>query len=1793
MRKLLLLLILLVSVNVALAQENGCCCNADLGAAQAATYLQSFECWNDFADFVIPTGEQVINQLSCEEICSSAISTVPTCGAPGFSPPVKNVRVYGEKGKDIMRIAWDIEDPNCAPQFAEVWRCDGSTTECRETDFRPLGVSDNPLFFQDKDQGEKPLLWNKVYTYRVIAHYPAGVKALAVTGSGSLGDLECMGVPTNDPFCLGDSHFSLPGIRNYLEKYGYAGVEPAAFKNDFDTTVNYAFAKKLDAVVSCGPTNVLTLSKKCQEGTQCLQQLGKPGACVIPKECEITASGLFGLRLTPEMCETRDGNPTYCFFDKGIASAEWCYRCDPSMVCYDYKNKDTCARDPCGSGSCEWTVVAGLESLGVGVCKDKRYSNCDWCGTSGSISAENNQSHNVIYNACVKEVATALSNEAAQCFVGEVNGTPSSRDCSGATCTFFDQAQCGSPAGGITLGPDNKITTKSVNPCSIPVCQWFGIELQSGARCRKNADARDNGGRLADCAPGIEGEACERDYFPPVTFMTAISKSGATDYLLIKIADKVAPDLPTDQLSTDQQLRDDFDCNATATFPGYYTWLCAAPIANSTYNPCADSRKRDAWVKTQSPVICVNDGKVRAGGLDLMTLNSGNYDLYYYTEDPAHNLEVVKKLGISMCTNCQGPKVNRINVTPGTLYDGTFYTRAGKDNPESEPLTVSASLDEPGQLVALRLGTAEAPVSTTVAPSQGYSTFFTFRPESPLSDGNYLLVFDAADAAGTRMIPPGGKAPIVVDTVKPEVSFVPGKGTVLAQQMANVTVSFNEVAFLTRLVLIEEVLTGFFFSPRETDISPSLPKPVLSHTVSVPFPLMSGRKIISVTAQDLAGNIAEEESEFYSAIGPPVVGLYNPRFGVAPALTFDVILQTSENCDCRYSHTPITGTFDNLLKPQITGGLRHTIKSFDKIKVDGGTAPLYVTCRDKEGKFGNNSFTLRVDTTPPVLTGAQANPNPVTQYPLKSTLSVQANEPVICKYRDLVDAKEIESDSQASLFKSEFPSFNISATITKSVEVNISDEVANTTKKQMFGIACWNEAMLGPVFKIVDVNVDFGLGLRITSKTSLAFSTSDVVIGVDTNKEATCYAGEDQQLFLSDQGGPRLVHRTNMPGLSSGPHSVTVLCRLPVVEGQPAQEASISVSFIVDTSPPEMTLVSDDSNMPDDRAHSYMTTMLLADWVGRDDESGVTAYYYTLTEQREGGQVVIDCGDEISLGPGCRILPPPAHPFWLNVDQDGQPLALVDGMIYVLKVKPRNLAGLLGEPMESDGVTIDTGAKPLHCGNSVLDERETDVDCGGECPPCNEESVCLIDSDCLSALCTDGICAAPSCSDGKIAPGYETDVDCGGSCDKCENGRACFKGSDCASGNCFNHVCSPVDSCSNGVHDGSEADVDCGGACAAKCGEGKQCITQDDCYNPLICGMGMCRTCSPGDTACGSPSDRDNDGVPDSKDRCLSTPQGAEVDEHGCSIGERSTCDDGITDDWRIRYGFVEGDNILCDGDAAADADPDNDGLTNSREYDFNTDPTRKDTDGDGWNDNDEIENDTDPNDPDSHPKSSWLFWLFMLFLIALLAVGGYYGYGYYQNHPDVFEKIFAKKKGPSVEELLTAARARVARQRAMAKKPDKKEEPSNEFVSVEELGKGKEFSQLEGIGKHEKKEIKPTDLPNEKPMKPTHEFERLKRIEESAPAPESRSESLSRLGEVAEGKDTSAVLESLSKVAFAKFSPAERREMLRLLKLLKLGKLTDEETEKLFRKLKITAAWYKKNKDKLEKELEKFGGKK
>jgi len=97
-----------------------------------------------------------------------------------------------------------------------------------------------------------------------------------------------------------------------------------------------------------------------------------------------------------------------------------------------------------------------------------------------------------------------------------------------------------------------------------------------------------------------------------------------------------------------------------------------------------------------------------------------------------------------------------------------------------------------------------------------------------------------------------------------------------------------------------------------------------------------------------------------------------------------------------------------------------------------------------------------------------------------------------------------------------------------------------------------------------------------------------------------------------------------------------------------------------------------------------------------------------------------------------------------------------------------------------------------HCISSKREADETDVDCGGkQCSPCGDDKKCTVADDCASKICTNKLCVPATCSD-EVVNQTESDVDCGGVCTPlkyCALSQSCNSGADCASYVCTSGKC--------------------------------------------------------------------------------------------------------------------------------------------------------------------------------------------------------------------------------------------------------------------------------------------------------------------------------------------------------------------------------------------------------------------
>jgi len=416
-----------------IAQQNVCCCDK---------YSLSWS-FDTPEACLQKDGVPIDIEGDCSEVCETAEITPPAraeCGAPGYHPAPGELTITPVKGKAQLKLLWSAVCP--ADGYA-VYKC--SDAQCTSKEL--LDVINGALTSYTDSVG---LLWKTQYTYSVVARY--GTKeSFEATASGNTGDIECSNQITTGKFCISKYYYF--NFQDYLVAKGYAGNTFEV--NSFENNVIDAFRLKLNKAYSCDANNNLIESKSCNDGTICSVR-NNEAFCIAKSDCA-TGGDILGLGFTVNSCESQNGAPRYCFFDRSSTVTDECYSCDQRLSCYDYKSQGACERDNCATGGCEWTPVSGLEDFGIGVCTNKQFSNCHLCGNKGTVilnpffEAPNLKSYNEIFDQCTQEKSDALESAGSPCFYSEdPGGRGTATGCENVGCsTYKKSTDCASPAGGI------------------------------------------------------------------------------------------------------------------------------------------------------------------------------------------------------------------------------------------------------------------------------------------------------------------------------------------------------------------------------------------------------------------------------------------------------------------------------------------------------------------------------------------------------------------------------------------------------------------------------------------------------------------------------------------------------------------------------------------------------------------------------------------------------------------------------------------------------------------------------------------------------------------------------------------------------------------------------------------------------------------------------------------------------------------------------------------------------------------------------------------------------------------------------------------------------------------------------------------------------------------------------------------------------------------------------------------------------------------------------------------------
>jgi hypothetical protein len=383
----------------------------------------------------------------------------------------------------------------------------------------------------------------------------------------------------------------------------------------------------------CDATNRIQIDQNCSGGTFCYYNSADMPGCRAPTDCE-KCNGLFGFFVDLGAKVTGGASCSQlagCVLDNAGYATDTFRSCGEISSCYDYHTKGACetgtTTDKCHTspGGCKWNDVAGFTEIGKGICVPKSAAAPPGC-----------QKCNDVFGKCDATLCAAMG---PTCYYTQLSAAALDVEPEGCidksemACRFYNNQQdC---TGGKDVKVDvtydepssstsNRIAgTHSVTPSNdklgLGKCAWVSaLTSQGNGYCVKNANGRlapipwlDN--KIEDDCFETEGVSfpagigllgCLRDITPPVTTL---------------------PFAPGSYIDADR-LRQTKPIVSDDTFPPseLSTRFCLVLSGGS----CYPDKRIENLVPDQ--------------------LGVGSYTLYYYSEDPAGNLEPMKSMNLNI-----------------------------------------------------------------------------------------------------------------------------------------------------------------------------------------------------------------------------------------------------------------------------------------------------------------------------------------------------------------------------------------------------------------------------------------------------------------------------------------------------------------------------------------------------------------------------------------------------------------------------------------------------------------------------------------------------------------------------------------------------------------------------------------------------------------------------------------------------------------------------------------------------------------------------------------------------------------------------------------------------------------------------------------------------------------------------------------------------------------------------------------------------------------------------------------
>lgn len=425
-------------------------------------------------------------------------------------------------------------------------------------------------------------------------------------------------------------------------------------------------------IVRCDPdSNNIDIVEQCAPGETCGIMSGV-ATCYAQSQCDV-CNNFFGIHsytggtildtesqyecpsmAYPEASSESGG----CYLDYSLTSIDKAYSCSNTSSCYDYYSESSCTNDYCGKFQrdgiidCEWTSYSydGANAYRKGVCRPKNETKQDCSLCSSNVS-------NRLFPVCTKDICGMFG----ECYFEPKKGICMAKSQMGCG-NYTNESECigaegSDPGRSVSTAVEwftidgerydsafkirgNNIRTRSTDAIGLGVCFWnYDTDNEisrynRNRQCIRNADNLDyiynsSMGYGNDCivSDPLLKSVCEHDTIPPVT---VINNRSSVYGLYMNLTNQVNLSdnnpWPIGDSMTERQ-----DANNQNFMKTYY---CVVREGDA---PCY-------------PYKVMSLSRI----LDLKSLGMNRDDdgnpltLYYFSQDPAKNLELIKSFDFSV-----------------------------------------------------------------------------------------------------------------------------------------------------------------------------------------------------------------------------------------------------------------------------------------------------------------------------------------------------------------------------------------------------------------------------------------------------------------------------------------------------------------------------------------------------------------------------------------------------------------------------------------------------------------------------------------------------------------------------------------------------------------------------------------------------------------------------------------------------------------------------------------------------------------------------------------------------------------------------------------------------------------------------------------------------------------------------------------------------------------------------------------------------------------------------------------